>query len=149
MSYVASRSEVLSVLFYYAAFAVFLWGPGESMTLLRALAILVLFAAAAGSKEHTLTLPLLLLLTDYFWSRGGIRKNRALYALAGRWPRSWADFMSPASCAREAAGFRLQRSDMDAISVHAGTGGVDLRSHVLAAVWPEHRSRYSHLAWSL
>jgi Tfp pilus assembly protein PilF len=81
VAYVASRSEVLSVLFYYAAFAVFVWRPGESMTLLRALAILLLFGAAAGIKEHTLTLPVLLVLTDYFWNRGGIRKNWILYAL--------------------------------------------------------------------
>ena len=83
VAYVASRSEVLSVLFYYAAFAVFVWRPGESMTLLRALAILLLFGAAAGIKEHTLTLPALLILTDYFWNRGGIRKNWILYALLG------------------------------------------------------------------
>jgi len=51
------------------------------MTLLRALAILLLFGAAAGIKEHTLTLPVLLVLTDYFWNRGGIRKNWILYAL--------------------------------------------------------------------
>lgn len=83
VAYVASRSEVLSVLFYYAAFAVFVWRPGESMTLLRALAILLLFGAAAGIKEHTLTLPVLLILTDYFWNRGGIRRNAILYALLG------------------------------------------------------------------
>jgi hypothetical protein len=83
VAYVASRSEVLSVLFYYAAFAVFVWRPGESMTILRALAILLLFGAAAGIKEHTLTLPVLLILTDYFWNRGGIRKNAILYALLG------------------------------------------------------------------
>jgi tetratricopeptide (TPR) repeat protein len=83
VAYVASRSEVLSVLFYYAAFAVFVWRPGESMTLLRALAILLLFGAAAGIKEHTLTLPVLLILTDYFWNRGGIRKNWILYGLLG------------------------------------------------------------------
>jgi protein O-mannosyl-transferase len=83
VAYVASRSEVLSVLFYYAAFAVFLWRPGESMTLLRAVAILLLFGAAAGTKEDALTLPVLLILTDYFWHRGGIRKNAMLYALLG------------------------------------------------------------------
>ncbi len=83
VAYVASRSELLSVLFYYAAFAVFVWRPGESMTLLRAVAILLLFGAAAGTKEHTLTLPVLLILTDYFWNRGGIRKNGILYALLG------------------------------------------------------------------
>lgn len=83
VAYVASRSELLSVLFYYAAFAVFVWRPGDSMTLLRALAILLLFGAAAGTKEHTLTLPVLLILTDYYWNRGGIRKHAILYGLLG------------------------------------------------------------------
>ena len=108
VSYVASRSEVLSVLFYYAAFAVFLWGPGESITLLRAVAILVLFAAAAGSKEHTLTLPLLLLLTDYFWSRGGIRKNRALYGMLAVAAVMGGFYVASVLRASKAAGFRLQ-----------------------------------------
>ena len=81
VAYVASRSEDLSVLFYYASFAVFLYRGGESMTFLRALGVVALFGAAAATKEHTLTLPILLLLTDYFWGRGGFRKNGMLYAL--------------------------------------------------------------------
>lgn len=86
VAYVASRSEVLSVLLYYAAFAVFLYRRAESMTLARALAIVALFGAAVSTKEHTLTLPALLLLADGFWGLGGIRKNGLLYgilALAG------------------------------------------------------------------
>lgn len=83
VAYVASRSELLSVLFYYAAFAVFVWRSGESMTLLRAISILVLFGAAAGTKEHTITLPVLLILADYIWNLGGIRKNGILYGLLG------------------------------------------------------------------
>jgi len=81
VAYVASRSEDLSTLLYYGAFAVFLWRPAESITLPRSLAILALFVAAIATKEHTLTLPALFLLTDYFWARGGIRKNRILYGL--------------------------------------------------------------------
>jgi protein O-mannosyl-transferase len=81
VAYVASRSEVLSVLFYYAAFAVFIYSNRDSMSVVRAVAIVALFGAAAASKEHTLTLPALIVLTDLFWHRGGWRKNRALYAL--------------------------------------------------------------------
>lgn len=81
VAYVASRSEVLSVLLYMSAFAVFLYRRTESMTVLRALAILVLFGAAISTKEHTLTLAALLLLTDYFWGLGGIRKNGLLYGM--------------------------------------------------------------------
>ncbi len=81
VAYVASRSEVLSVLLYFAAFTAFLYRSSESTSLLRSLAIVALFGAAAGTKEHTLTLPVLLVLTDYFWSRGGLRKNAILYGL--------------------------------------------------------------------
>ena len=88
VAYVASRSEVLSVLLYFSAFAVFLYRRTESMTILRAMAIVVLFAAAISTKEHTLTLAALLLLADYYWGLGGIRKNGLLYgilAVAGAW----------------------------------------------------------------
>lgn len=81
VAYVASRSENLSVMFYYAAFAVFLYRPGAQMTWWRALAIVALFGAAISTKEHALTFPVLLVLTDYFWNRGGIRANRTVYVL--------------------------------------------------------------------
>jgi protein O-mannosyl-transferase len=81
VAYVASRSEVLSVLLYFSAFAVFLYRRTESITILRAAAVLVLFAGAISTKEHTLTLAALLLLTDYYWGLGGIRKNGLLYAM--------------------------------------------------------------------
>jgi tetratricopeptide (TPR) repeat protein len=91
VAYVASRSETLSVLFYMSAFAVFLYRRTESTTILRAAAILVLFAGAITTKEHTLTLAVLLVLADWFWGLGGIRKNAMLYgalalgAAAGAW----------------------------------------------------------------
>jgi tetratricopeptide (TPR) repeat protein len=88
VAYVASRSEVLSVLLYFSAFAVFLYRRTESITILRSIAVVVLFAAAVSTKEHTLTLAALLLLTDYFWGLGGIRRNGWLYgmlAVAGAW----------------------------------------------------------------
>ena len=81
VAYVASRSEVLSVLLYFSAFAVFLYRRTESITILRAAAVVVLFAAAISTKEHTLTLAALLLLADYYWGLGGIRKNGLLYGM--------------------------------------------------------------------
>ena len=81
VAYVAGRSDVLSTLFYAASFAVFLYRGPEPATLLRAAAIVALFGAAVVTKEHTLTLPVLLVLTDYFWSHGGSRKNGILYGL--------------------------------------------------------------------
>jgi protein O-mannosyl-transferase len=82
VAYVASRSETLSVGLYYAALCVFLYKrPGESISLWRALAVLVLFGAAVSSKEHTLTLPVLLVLLDLAWVREGWRKNALLYGI--------------------------------------------------------------------
>ena len=81
VAYVASRSEVLSVLLYMSAFAVFLYRRTDSITILRAAAIVVLFGAAISTKEHTLTLGALLLMTDYYWGLGGIRKNGLLYGM--------------------------------------------------------------------
>ena len=81
VAYVASRSEVLSTLFYFSAFAVFLHWDGENKGWLRALLIVALFGAAVTTKEHTLTLPLLLLASDWWWNLGGWRKNGLLYGL--------------------------------------------------------------------
>jgi hypothetical protein len=81
IAYTSGRSDALSTFFYYGAFAVFLWRRKESISLLESFAVLALFGAAMGTKENTLTLPALLLLTDYFWGRGGLVKNRILYGL--------------------------------------------------------------------
>jgi len=81
VAYVASRSEVLSVLLYFSAFAIFLYRRTESITILRSIAVVVLFAAAISTKEHTLTLGALLLLADYYWRLGGLRKNGLLYGM--------------------------------------------------------------------
>jgi tetratricopeptide (TPR) repeat protein len=83
VSYVASRSETLSVTLFYAAFTVFLYRRREAASWPASLAVLALFAAAASTKEHTVVLPALLLLTDYWWNPGfsfsGIRRNWRLY----------------------------------------------------------------------
>jgi tetratricopeptide (TPR) repeat protein len=83
VSYIAGRSECLSVLFFLAAFAVFLYRRAPAVSWKVAIAVLVLFAAAVATKEHTLVLPALLLLTDYYWNPGaafsGMRRNWRLY----------------------------------------------------------------------
>jgi Tfp pilus assembly protein PilF len=83
VSYVASRSETLSLFFLLAAFVVFLYRKNASVGVGTALGILSLFIAALMSKEHTAVLPALLLLTDYYWNPGfsfeGIRRNWKLY----------------------------------------------------------------------
>lgn len=84
VAYVASRSEVLSVLLFNCAFAAFLYRRRSDVGWGTTAVVLALFAAAALSKEHTAVLPALLLLTDYFWNPGfrldGIRRNWRLYA---------------------------------------------------------------------
>ncbi len=84
VAYIASRSEVLSVLLFNCAFLVFLYRRDNAVSVGTAAAVLALFAAAALSKEHTAVLPALLLLTDYYWNPGfsfaGIRRNWKLYA---------------------------------------------------------------------
>jgi Tfp pilus assembly protein PilF len=83
VSYVASRSETLSVLFVLATLVVFLYRKGAAVGYGTALAVLALYGAAVLTKEHTAVLPLLLLLTDYYWNPGfslaGIRSNWRLY----------------------------------------------------------------------
>lgn len=83
VAYVASRSETLSVMFFYTAFALFLYRKKEAVSWPVAVGVLILFGAAASTKEHTVVLPALLLLTDCFWSSGrywhAIRRNWRLY----------------------------------------------------------------------
>jgi protein O-mannosyl-transferase len=68
VSYIASRSETLSVFFVLAAFVVFLYRQTAALSIPRILCLLVLFAAAGLSKEHTAVLPALFILTDYYWN---------------------------------------------------------------------------------
>ena len=83
VGYVASRSENLSVLFFLGAFALFAYRRSAAITWTRTALVLAVFGGAVLSKEHTVVLPALLLLTDYFWnppfSFAGIRRNWRLY----------------------------------------------------------------------
>jgi len=83
VAYLAGRSEALSVLLVFASFTVFLYRPQRVVAWPVAAAVLALFGAAVLAKEHTVVLPALLLLTDYWWNPGfsfqGIRRNWKLY----------------------------------------------------------------------
>ena len=83
VAYVAGRSDALSVMLAFAAFAVFLYRREEAASWTTALAVLVLFAAALLAKEDTIALPALLLLTDLWWSKGSpwesVRRNWKIY----------------------------------------------------------------------
>jgi tetratricopeptide (TPR) repeat protein len=83
VAYVAGRSEVLSAFFFLIAFTAFVYRPSEEIGWRRSWCILILFACAVAVKEHTVTLPFLLLLTDVFWASDGrlsaLRRNWRLY----------------------------------------------------------------------
>jgi tetratricopeptide (TPR) repeat protein len=84
VAYLAGRSECVSVMMVYAAFALFLYRPEPAISWRTSAAVLGLFALALLSKEHTVVLPALLLLTDYWWNPDSafkaVRANWRLYA---------------------------------------------------------------------
>lgn len=112
VSYIAGRSECLSVLFFFAAFAVFLYRRQTAVTWNTALAVLLLFGAAVITKEHTLVLPGLLLLTDYFWNPGfslsGIRRNWRMYAPIAAVVVAGAALLARVLAQTRSAGFGLK-----------------------------------------
>ncbi len=112
VSYIAGRSETLSVLFFLAAFAIFLYRPAPAISWPVSLAVLVLFGAAAATKEHTLALPALLLLTDYYWNPGfsfsGIRRNWRLYIPIAAGAAVGLAFVSRILAQANSAGFSLK-----------------------------------------
>lgn len=109
VDYVASRSELLSVMFFYAAVCVFLYKkPSESISIWRSLAILALFGAALTSKEHTLVLPALLLLLDLAWVREGWRKNALLYGMMAAAGAVGAFFVGRLVLTANTAGFSVK-----------------------------------------
>ncbi|MEO5924591.1 MAG: hypothetical protein ABIR70_12270 [Bryobacteraceae bacterium] len=81
VSYVVSRSETLSVMLFFTAFALFLYRPEGPVRWMRAIVIALIFGAALSTKEHTLTLPLLFVLTDFYFNPRGIRENLRLYSV--------------------------------------------------------------------
>lgn len=86
VSYVASRSETLSVFFVLSSFVIFLYRRTTQIGFPSALAVMTLLGLGLLSKEHAAALVGVFLLTDYFWNPGfslrGIRGNWKLYALA-------------------------------------------------------------------
>jgi len=84
VAYLAGRSDSLSVMLFLAAFAAFLYRPRRQISWGMVVVVLCLFGAALLSKQHTIVLPALLLLTDYWWNPGfslkGARENWRLYA---------------------------------------------------------------------
>jgi tetratricopeptide (TPR) repeat protein len=112
VSYVASRSENLSVLFAYGAWAVFLYRRGEAIRWTEAAAVLALFGAAVTTKEHTAVLPAVLLLTDYYFHPGfslaGLKRNWRLYAPMAAAAAAGAAFVWRVLSQADTAGFAVE-----------------------------------------
>ncbi len=111
VAYIAGRSESLSALFFLAAFAIYLYRPAQAIGWGRAVWILLLFGAAVCTKEHTATLPAVLLLTDVFWPWEGtlhtIRRNWRLYGPIALAAVLAVGFIGVMLNGASSAGFRL------------------------------------------
>jgi len=83
VAYISSRTENLSVALAFAAWACFLYRRSNAINVRTVLFVALLFGAAATAKEHVAVLPLVILLTDYYWNPGfsfeGVRRNWRLY----------------------------------------------------------------------
>jgi protein O-mannosyl-transferase len=112
VAYIAGRSESLSTLFYFGAYTVFLYRRRVEVSWAAAAAIVGLFGMAVLSKEHAVTLPLLLLLTDYFFNPGfsfrGIRANWRLYGILIAGAVAGAVFVLRLIAHADSAGFGLK-----------------------------------------
>ena len=82
VSYVAQRAECMAGMFFMAAWCLFLYRKREEISWLEAVGVLALFGAAITTKEDTVGLPAILILTDYYcggFAWQSIRRNWRLY----------------------------------------------------------------------
>jgi tetratricopeptide (TPR) repeat protein len=144
VAYLAGRSECLSVMLAFSAFAIFLYRRKTGASWGVVFLVLILFGAALLAKEHTIALPALLILTDYWWNPGfswrGVWRNWRLYgALAAAAAAGLAMFWGPIFHA-STAGFGLKDftwyqyffTECRALFVYAGEFALPVR---LTADW--------------
>ncbi|HWD00487.1 MAG TPA: tetratricopeptide repeat protein [Candidatus Sulfopaludibacter sp.] len=85
VAYLAGRSEALSTMFAMAAFAIFLYRREAAATWVVVIEVLAFTGLAMLSKEQTVALPVLLVLTDFWFnppfSLKGILANWRLYGV--------------------------------------------------------------------
>src|SRR5437899_2249960 len=67
VTYVSSRSELLSTFFYLLGFGCFLVTPENSIGFFTGIAVLACLALGFGGKETVVTLPAAILLSDYLF----------------------------------------------------------------------------------
>ncbi|HEY7392980.1 MAG TPA: tetratricopeptide repeat protein, partial [Bryobacteraceae bacterium] len=101
----------LAVLFELSAYTVFLYRRKESISWIESLAVLSLFLLAIGTKENTVSLFGILILTDLFWpvpfTTAGFRRNWRLYSLMVPGALVSAFFVLRMLAAAPSAGFSL------------------------------------------
>ena len=112
VAYLAGRSEALSVLLFLTAYAIFLYRRTVAASWANVVAVLAAFALSLAAKEHTIALPALLLLTDFWWNPGftfeGIRRNWRLYAPMALGAVAGVVFFLPTILYSTSVGFRLK-----------------------------------------
>ncbi len=108
VAYISSRTEVLSLFFFLGAYTCFLWRREEAATWGTAAVVLVLAGLGALSKEHAVTLPALLLLTDLWFSPGGVRRNWRLYVPLAIGGAAAAAFLGRLLLRADTAGFGMK-----------------------------------------
>src|SRR5207248_43376 len=67
VTYVSSRSELLSTSFYLIGFLLFIWWPQKRVGFLCSLAVAVPYFFGLGSKETVVTLPAAIFLYDFLF----------------------------------------------------------------------------------
>jgi protein O-mannosyl-transferase len=112
VAYLAGRSEALATMFVFAAFGLFLYREKPALTWLRTGGVMAFFLAALFTKEHTVALPALLLLTDYWWNPGfsfkGIWGNWKLYATGALGAGAGVIYFLPSILHAPSAGFGMR-----------------------------------------
>ncbi len=112
VAYVSSRSENLSVMFAFAAWTVFLYRRSRVIGMGTVALILLLFGFAATAKEHVAVLPVVILLTDYYWNPGfslkGVWKNWRLYGVFAVAGMGLAAFLWSYLSKETTVGFHMQ-----------------------------------------
>jgi tetratricopeptide (TPR) repeat protein len=85
VAYISGRSESLCGLFGCASFAAFLYRRSPAISWAGVASVVLLFGAALLTKEQAVALPVLFVLTDFWWnpefSLRSVRANWKLYAI--------------------------------------------------------------------
>jgi tetratricopeptide (TPR) repeat protein len=115
VAYIAGRSELVSGLFLLSAWLIFLIHFESKTTVAIAFKILLLAAAALLGKESAISLPALLLITDFYWNRASLRDQ-----MRDRW-KLYAPIVFGGMVAAIAIILSLQKSQGAGLSVKGVT----------------------------